>query len=364
MTSAYALVNLNAIKHNLGQVHNYAPKTKIMAVLKADAYGHGLIEVAKTLDDTYTLAVSRIEEGIKLRQHGIKNKITVLEGFMFADELYELMLYDLEIVVHSQAQVNILEKYQGKKKIKIWLKLNTGMNRLGFTETAFISNHHRLSLCLNVKQPISLMTHLSSADETKNHTTLKQISLFNRVVKPYLGERSIANSAGIIAWPDSLADWVRPGIMLYGASPFSDRHGIDLKLKPALSLYSRLISIQNIKPSTSVGYSGLWVSKKNTKLGVVSIGYGDGYPRSAKTGTPLLINGKRVSLVGRVSMNMLTVDLSYQSTAKIGDLVTLWGNGLAVEEVAKHADTIPYDLLCGITQRVEKKSQTNSFQQK
>ena len=200
------------------------------------------------------------------------------------------------------------------------------------------------------------MTHLSSADNINSQVTSQQLALFNDVIKSCSGEKSIANSAGIIAWPDSLTDWVRPGIMLYGVSPFNNKQGDELKLKPVMSLHSRLIAVKNIAAGVAVGYAGTWVSEKPTRLGVVAIGYGDGYPRYAKTGTPVLVNGKRVPLIGRVSMDMITVDLSTQTNAEPGDSVTLWGEGLAVEEIARYADTIPYTLLCGITQRVDIKN--------
>jgi alanine racemase len=197
------------------------------------------------------------------------------------------------------------------------------------------------------------MTHFSSADDVKNQATKKQLSIFKRITHKIPGERSLANSAAIIAWPDSISDWVRPGIMLYGVSPFSEKYGNELGLQPVMSLHSRLISVKNIAFGEAVGYAGSWVSNKNTRLGVVAIGYGDGYPRYAKTGTPVLVNGKRVGLVGRVSMDMITVDLTTQPDARPGDPVTLWGQGLPVEEIAKYSDTIPYTLVCGVTQRVE-----------
>ena len=261
--------------------------------------------------------------------------------------------YNLDIVVHTVGQVDLLEKHSGHKSITAWLKLDTGMNRLGFTASEFASIYQRLLACQCINKPVSLMTHLSSADNLNSQVTSQQLALFNDVIKTYPGEKSIANSAGIIAWPDSLTDWVRPGIMLYGVSPFKNKQGDELNLKPVMSLHSRLISVKNIAAGEAVGYAGTWVSEKPTRLGVVAIGYGDGYPRYAKTGTPVLVNGKTVPLVGRVSMDMITVDLTTQSNAKAGDPVTLWGEGLAVEEIARYADTIPYTLLCGITQRVE-----------
>lgn len=354
MTPAtYAVVNLAALKHNLKKIRQYAPKAKIMAVIKANAYGHGLLRIAKSLEGVDACAVARADEGIRLRQAGFKNRIAILEGFVCAEELNDLIQYGLEIVVHSVGQVNILEKYQGQKKITVWVKLDTGMNRLGFKQTDFRSIYQRLLACSRVNQPFSLMTHLSDADDIYSGVTLRQVSLFKEVVDKYPGERSIANSAGIIAWPDSLSDWVRPGIMLYGVSPFIEHSSKKWELQPVMSLHSRLIAVKNLTAGERVGYSGTWVCSENTRLGVVAIGYGDGYPRYAKNGTPVLVNGQRVPLIGRVSMDMITVDLTNHSNAKAGDPVTLWGDGLAVEEIARYSDTIPYTLLCGITQRVE-----------
>lgn len=351
--AAYALVDLGAVKYNIERIREYAPGAKIMAVIKANAYGHGLLHIANVLGDVDAIAVARADEGIRLRQAGYENRITILEGFVCEHELNDLIQYDLEIVVHSIGQVAIIEKHQGKKSFTVWLKLDSGMNRLGFKEVEFKSAYKRLSASSNVNQPISLMTHLSCADDKNSEVTLQQIAFFNRVVNTYPGEKSIANSAGIVAWPDSLTDWVRPGIMLYGVSPFKDKQGSEMGLEPVMSFHSRLIAVRHISSGDAVGYAGIWVCKTSTKLGVVAIGYGDGYPRNAKTGTPVLVNGQRVPLVGRVSMDMITVDLSTQPNAKSGDPVTLWGEGLAVEEIARCSDTIPYTLLCGITQRVE-----------
>lgn len=353
MSAAYATVDLSAVKHNLGIIKAYAPKSKIMAVIKANAYGHGLLRIAEALTDVDAVAVARADEAIQLRKTGYNNRITILEGFVSEQELNELVKYNLDVVVHSMGQIEVLEHYSGQNNISVWLKLDTGMNRLGFKITEFNIAYQRLLKCLSVNQPISLMTHFSCADEVENDVTSKQIQLFQQIVKTLPGEKSIANSAGIIACPHSLTDWVRPGIMLYGVSPFSDRQGNELGLKPVMGLHSRLISVKTIEVGEAVGYAGTWVCKTRTRLGVVAIGYGDGYPRAAKTGTPVLVNGKRVPLVGRVSMDMITIDLSSQPESKPGDQVILWGEDLPIEEIADYSDTIPYTILCGVTQRVE-----------
>jgi len=350
--SAYAVIDTLAIKHNLSLVRQYAAHSKIMAIIKANAYGHGLFTMADALQEGVdAFGVARVDEGIQLRQAGFSKKITILEGFVGQQELDTLIQHDLDAVVHSKNQIKLLQQQVGENKISVWLKLDVGMNRLGFKSTEFKTVYQKLQQCRFVNKPLGLMTHLSNADDLDNQITTKQIAVFKEIVSQLDGEKSIANSAAIIAWSDALSDWVRPGVMLYGISPLSKE--VKLKLKPVMSLYSRLIAIKNIQVGEAVGYSGTWVSKHNTRLGVVSIGYGDGYPRQAKNGTPVLINGERVPLVGRVSMDMITVDLGKQSNARVGDTVTLWGKGLAVEEIAYYADTIPYTLTCGITQRVE-----------
>ena len=197
------------------------------------------------------------------------------------------------------------------------------------------------------------MTHLANADDRDDNKTLKQIALFNQAVERYPGERSIANSAGVLGWSESLTDWIRPGIMLFGVSPFTNSNGKQLGVKAVMSLHSRLIAVKRIEKGDAVGYGSSWICRKSTLMGVAAVGYGDGYPRHAESGTPVLVNGIRVSLIGRVSMDMITVDLENCPDAKPGDSVTLWGDGLPVEEVAGYADTIPYTLICGITQRVQ-----------
>ena len=351
--AAYAVLNLDAVQHNLQRVRHCAPDAKIMAVIKANGYGHGMLRIADALQNADAFAVARVDEGIRLRKAGIKNRIAVLEGFTCTEELDELLHYRLDPVVHSFTQLEIFETRTEQEACAIWLKLDTGMNRLGFKPKEFNAVYQRLNQCAIIKQPISLMTHLANADDKKDATTLRQISLFNTTMGMLPGQRSIANSAGILAWKEALTDWVRPGVMLYGISPFPDSTGEQLGLKPIMGLHSRLIAVKPILTGDKVGYSGTWVCAKPTTLGVVAIGYGDGYPRYAKAGTPVLVNGQRVPLIGRVSMDMITVDLETQPHALPGDPVTLWGDGLAVEEIALCADTIPYTLVCGVTQRVQ-----------
>ncbi len=350
---AYAVLNMEAAAHNVAVVRRYAPNAKVMAVIKANGYGHGLLRIAEALQDVDAFAVARVDEGIRLRKAGVTHRISVLEGFVSGAELDQFIEHRLDSVIHTSSQLDILQTKTGSSAISVWLKIDTGMNRLGFKPQEFASAYQRLSDCTIVKKPISLMTHLASADELSDPKTLQQIDLFNNTLAGSQGERSIANSAGILGWTQSLAEWVRPGVMLYGISPFPDSTGIDFGLKPIMGLHSQLIAVKSIEKGDTVGYGGSWVCPAATTLGVIAIGYGDGYPRYAKVGTPVLVNGQRVPLIGRVSMDMITVDLATQPHAKPGDLVTLWGDGLPVEEIAYCADTIPYTLVCGITPRVQ-----------
>lgn len=350
---AYAVLDLDAFRHNLAKVRGCAPGAKVMAVVKANGYGHGVLRIAEALRGADAFAVARVDEGIRLRMAGFRNRIVILEGFVCAEEVDDLLEYQLEPLLHSSSQLDILEGWKERDALTVWLKIDTGMNRLGFKAKDFSAAYERLQRCAIVRHPVNLATHLANADDKKDEMTLKQIRLFNEITASLPGERSIANSAGILGWRESLTDWVRPGVMLYGISPFPDSTGQALGLRPVMSLRSRLIAVKPVLEGETVGYGGNWLCRKNTTLGVVAIGYGDGYPRYAKAGTPVLVNGKRVPLIGRVSMDMITVDLSTQPDAKPGDAVTLWGEDLAIEEIAQCADTIPYTLVCGITPRVQ-----------
>jgi alanine racemase len=352
--TAYAVIHLKSIRHNVQQVRLAAPNSKIMAVIKANAYGHGLLRVAEALNPFVDgFAVARVQEGVRLRKAHFQQRIVVLEGFTESEELQNLLDYDLEVSVHSRHQLEVLHQQIESKKIGVWVKIDTGMNRLGFKTSDFNSVCEKLSECSIVKKPLNFMTHFANADDKNDAKTAQQIELFNQLTANFDGEKSMANSAGILAWQGSQTDWVRSGIMLYGISPFPDSTGEQLNLKPVMSLHSRLIAVRDISAGEMVGYSGTWTSSSATKLGVIAIGYGDGYPRHAQNGTPVLVNGERVSLVGRVSMDMITVDLGLNSIAEAGDEAILWGEDLPIEEIATCANTIPYTLVCGITTRVE-----------
>jgi len=354
LPAAHAVLDMAALSQNLRRVREYVPDAKIMAVIKANAYGHGAIAVARALSEADAFAVARLGEGIALREAGIRQRITVLQGFICAEELELHAHYQLEPVVHSVFQVEILEARQQGEPVTVWLKLDSGMHRLGLSPQEFEACHRRLSQCAAVRQPPLLMTHLASADEIGHPATPMQLDLFGEQVLGLAGERSIANSAGLLAWEKARAEWVRPGLALYGVSPFSQRTAQQEGLKPVMTLRTRLIAIKSLNTGDAIGYGGDWICQRPTLSGVASIGYGDGYPRYARPGTPVLVRGQRVPLIGRVSMDMITVDLTDCPEAQVGDSVTLWGEGLPVEEIAQYADTIPYVLLCNVTPRVKR----------
>jgi alanine racemase len=324
-----------------------------MAVIKANAYGHGLVAVAKALEAADAFAVARIGEALELREAGIKSRIVLLEGVFDREQLAAAAAADFELVVHAQEQIELLLTAPADARFKVWLKLDSGMNRLGFKAEAYPAAHAALSRAAALKAPINLITHLASADMPDLPLTAEQLLVFGAATLSLAGERSIASSAALLGFPDSQADWVRPGLLLYGVSPFRGSTGADHDVRPVMTLRSQIIAVKDLVVGDQVGYGGSWTATRPTRLAIVSVGYGDGYPRSACSGTPVLLNGERAALVGRVSMDMIAIDTTdVQCEPKVGDSVVLWGEGLAIEEVAARADTIPYTLLCGISQRV------------
>lgn len=347
-----ALIDLAALRHNLKRVRELAPRSRVMAVVKANAYGHGVAVVAQALAAADAFAVASLEEAQTVRRAGLSNPIVLLEGVFGDAELEEAARWDCELVVHDAYQLQLIEQSALKAELGVWLKVDTGMNRLGFAPAAVQDAWKRLNRARAVRQPVRLMTHLASADETSNPKTQTQLENFAAATAGIEAERSIANSAGIMAWPQSHADWVRPGSMLYGASPFANRNGRDDGLKPAMTVGTNLIAVKALKKDETVGYGGAFVAPVDMTLGIAAIGYGDGYPRHAPSGTPVLVKGQRVPLVGRVAMDMIGLDLSAVSRPEVGDPVVAWGPELPVEEIARAAGTIPLELLCGVTQRV------------
>jgi alanine racemase len=349
---AQITINLAALRHNLRQIRRMAPGAAVLAMVKSNAYGHGLERIALALPDADAFGVASLEEGLHLRYAGITQPIVLMEGLFHPAELARAIAYDFTIVVHQVEQVEILEKYTRSRTLPVWLKIDTGMHRLGFQAGKVREIYQRLMNCKVVKKPMGFMTHFANADSIDHEHTLQQIELFNSVTQGLPGPRSLANSAGVIAWPSAHADLVRPGIMLYGASPLAGRRGIEHDLHPVMVLSSELIAIHQLAKGDSVGYGSTWTCPEDMRIGIVGIGYGDGYPRHVKNGAPMLVNGRPCPLIGRVAMDMLTVDLRTQPEAKIGDPVLLWGPGLPVEVVAQYSETTAYELLTRITQRV------------
>lgn len=361
-----AFIDCTALRHNLKRVKESAPGCLIMAMLKANGYGHGIVLVAKALAEADAFGVACIEEAIQLFKAGIQKPIVLMEGFFEKNELPDIDAMNLQMVVHNDYHIRALENFCQEtylsSPLKVWIKINTGMHRLGFHPTDLVSVFRRLHALPNI-DIVGVLTHFASADELENPETCLQTERLMAALEPmdYPMGLSLSNSAGILGWKASLkfafanplyTPWVRPGLMLYGASPFAGRIGAQEGLKPVMSLMSKLIAIQTVPKGGAVGYGGTYVAEKDCRIGVVAIGYGDGYPRLMPTGTPLLVKGIRVPLVGRVSMDMLTVELSSVTDAKVGDPVQLWGPELPVEEIAARMNTTAYELLTCLSSRV------------
>lgn len=346
-----AMIDRAALRHNLSVVRSTAPKSKVMAVVKANAYGHGIVPVAQALLAADAFGVARLKEAVALREAGIGQPIVLLEGVFAHADLDVAAQLNLEIVIHSFAQLQGLESWTGTRRFSVWCKVDTGMNRLGFRTEDFALAWSRLSACAHVQQ-LRVMTHLADADTRDNQRTPQQLQRFAALTQGLNKERSIGNSAGLVAWPEARVEWVRPGLMLYGMSPFANSVATDLNLRPAMTLITPLISIRAVRAGEEVGYGGTWRATHDTYIGIAAAGYGDGYPRHARIGTPVWVQGEIRPLVGRVSMDMIAVDLGATTTVSAGEPVILWGQGLPAEQVANFADTIPYELVCAISQRV------------
>ena len=358
MTSAFvprvtATVDLSAIRHNLARVREYAPRSKVMAAIKADAYGHGAVPVGRALQEAGVdaLAVACLEEALILRDAALTAPITLLEGVLSLAEAEEASDLRLQLVVHDYWQLQLLQSLPAARPLTLWFKLDSGMNRLGFPLAAA----PELLAALRERPAWTLagwITHLACADEADNPMTRQQVNAFEQTLHGMPGARSIANSAGLIAWPQARADWVRPGLMLYGASPLPGRTGADLGLRPAMRVESRLIAVHELEAGANVGYGATYRCPERMRVGVVAVGYADGVHRILPSGAPVLIHDRRAPIVGRISMDMITVDLRRLPQAAVGDSVTLWGPGLPAEEVAGLAGTLAYELFCGLTNRV------------
>jgi alanine racemase len=344
-----AQVNLSALRGNLRKARECAAGAQVLAVVKADAYGHGIARVLPALAEADGLALLELEAAVTLRERHYARRILLLEGFFSADELAEISARRLAVVVHHERQVRMLEATELARPIEVFVKINTGMNRLGFRPGAAHEIVERLSRTSSVAV-MRLMTHLARSEEEEG--VREQLEVFEEACTGLPYPRSVANSAGVIRYNDVGGDYVRPGIMLYGSSPFPYDTAEMLGLVPVMTLKSELIATQEIKPNDSVGYGGTYTASRAHRVGVVACGYADGYPRHAPNGTPVLVCGKKVRTAGRVSMDMMTVDLTDAPEAVVGSPVVLWGEGLPVDDVAAAASTVGYHLLCSVSRRV------------
>jgi alanine racemase len=346
-----ARIDSAALRANLEAIRARAPGSRVMAVVKANAYGHGLVATALALGHADAFAVARLEEGVALRDAGVKGRIVLLEGVLDATQLAQAAALELELVVHQGLQIALLEAFRGAP-VALWLKVDTGMNRLGFRPHEFRAAWERLRDLQPPPLQLRVMTHLACADEADDRYTAEQLARLRALIAGLDVELSIANSAGILSQPATHAAWVRPGLALYGVSPFPEQRGAQLGLQPAMTLESTVIALREVATGERVGYGGVWRAQRPSRLAIVAAGYGDGLPRSIPGGAPVLIGSHRAPLAGRVSMDMIAVDVTDLPPVSVGDRVELWGTRLAVEELAAAAGTIAYELLCGVSQRV------------
>jgi len=351
--AAHVVIDRSAIKHNLQRVRELIPNTQVMAVIKADGYGHGMEVAAQALQDADEFAVTGLDDVVRLRGQGFDKPITMLSPVFSAEDLSQMAAQGVRPVIYDLDQLSMLSELNEDAKLDLWLKIDTGMGRLGVCiEDAHIVTARLLSHA--GVNSVSLMTHLANADNPDHPGSYRQIKSFLQFAKEVdCKQVSLMNSAGILAFSDYAKDMVRPGVMLYGVSPQIGATAHSLKLRPAMTFKSVLISVKRLPVGSAIGYGGTYTLDSDSRIGVVSCGYADGYPRHAPSGTPVLVNGMYVPLIGRVSMDLITVDLG-EVKADVGDVVVLWGEDNPIEGIAEKAGTIGYELLCGITPRVER----------
>lgn len=354
--TAYALINLSHLKDNLTSIRKIVSPSKIMAVVKADAYGHGVLQVCKSLTNADAFCVACVNEAMELRESGIKKPILALQGFNTTEELQLAITHNLQVVIHQPEQLKLLQSISHSNRLDVYIKLDTGMHRLGFHPSQFGQVVDEVKSILPPGSNISVMTHLACADEVNNPATQLQLEVLDQTLAGQKYNQSVANSAGILAWPKSHRDWVRPGLMLYGLNPLDgDAYcNTQVKLNPVMSLCAPLISIKSCKKGDRIGYGGDYCCPHDMVIGVVAAGYADGYPRHLSKAPKCSLHGQHASIVGRVSMDMITVDMSTVN-AQVGDAVELWGEHVSVSDIALDAETISYELLCAAGNAVHRK---------
>ena len=349
-----ATIDLNALQHNLSRVKERAPNSKIMSVVKANAYGHGLVQSAQALKNSDAFAVARVSEGVRLRKAGIQQPIVILEG-AFTQADFELASdHDLSLVFHQLVQIELFTTIKLAKPLRFcWLMVETGMYRLGISPDDVDDALAILNNSKNISGSLGLMSHFANADEQNDARNQQQLDKMTHVTDSRNTIVSMANSAAILSINNSYADWVRPGLMLYGISPFEGLTAAELGLKPVMKLTSTIITIQNIVAGEQVGYGGDFIADKNSRIATVAIGYGDGYNRQLSSKGTVLVRNKIVAVLGRVSMDMICIDISELPDVQLGETVCLWGDeNLTVEQIAQQANTIPYELVCQVSERV------------
>ena len=372
-STAITTINLSALTYNLQLIRQLIPQKKILAMVKSNGYGHGLIPIAVALNTVDAFGVATISEAQQLREAGIKNDIVVMRGFVTAEE-FPVFLKDPHLIacIHDSQQLLLLEKQKHPgNSLRIWLKIDTGMHRLGFDYRDFDVVYARINALNFIDKNFVVCSHLADADNPNTAFTQQQCQRFEKMTRAISNEKSLLNSAGIIAHSEFAFDWIRPGLMMFGVSPFqlndtakrsgsaSDhvndaRHAVMKDFIPAMTLSSKLIAIKNVEKGEKIGYSCIFTAERDMKIGIIGMGYGDSYPRQAKNGTPVLIRGERCPIVGRVSMDMITVDVSHVKNVAVDDDVILWGKDLLVSEIAQYVDTVSHELLCHLTGRVQR----------
>jgi alanine racemase len=359
MAAPVAVIRAGAIRDNLRRVRENVPGCSVLAVVKANAYGHGLVPVARILAEADGFAVARLDEALQLRNAGITHRILVLGGFVEAEEVSECAAHGIECVIHSEQQVAVLEQLRGPAPAGLWIKIDTGMGRLGIEPEALAELRRRLAACPAGRGSLHLMTHLASADEPGGQN-VEQVESFARVARNWSEGVSIANSACILAAPAACRvtgvsprqTWLRPGLMLYGVSPLPERSARSLGLRPAMSFETHLVAVRRVPRGRRVGYGGEWQAARDSIIGVAAAGYADGYPWHRSLRTPVLVNDIPAQVIGRVSMDLISIDVTDLPPCRPGDPVVLWGERLPVDEVARCAGTITYELLAGLSPRV------------